>query len=224
MPIRMLELEGDLQVQPLDPPGYFAPGFQVIDFEFGVSTLPDDLPGVTFVRTPPNTPEPWFAGTAGGGGRIFGGQFFGNLYSGSYSNLGIEFDPPVQAVGGWIRNIPAYPDEAQSVETLRISAYLSSGALLEQRIVGLPAADAPPVFEGFSAPEGIARIEWSSDDSGGFGVDDVIHGNLQAPEVPALSHVARGVLAALLMGIGLRRARASAWAGERLAASPSARR
>ena len=203
IPVRMLEFEGDLQMEPLSPPNYFAPSFQVIDFEYGTTALPDNLPGVTFVSTP-HIPGPWLAGSASWGGRIFGGQHFGNRYSGDHSDLGIEFDPPVQAVGAWIRNVPTYPDVARSVEHLRISAYLPSGALLEQRIVDLPAANAPPAFEGFFAADGIMRIEWSSDAAGFFGVDDVVYGDLAAPEVHALPHLARGALAAMLMCLGCR--------------------
>ncbi len=208
--VRMLELEGDLEVTPVDPPGHFA-GFHLIDFE-SASGLPGDLPGVTFVNTPKSDPDGWISGSSSWGGRIFGARHFGNLYSGDYSELAIDFDPPVGAVGGWIRNVPQFPDEGLSVEVLRVSAYGPSGQLLEERTVDLPAADAPPVFESFSAAGGIARIRWSSDGAGHFGVDDIVYGDPSAQAVPALSLPAQVVLALLLAGVGagMRRAQTRA--------------
>jgi hypothetical protein len=201
VPRRVLELEGDLEVEPLDVPGYFAPDVRLIDFEFGSSILPDDLPGITFLRTLSHLPGTWFAGSASWGGRIFGGQHFGTSYSGKYSDLGIAFDPPVQAVGGWVRNVPIHPDERRSVERLRVSTYTSAGSLHEQRVVDLPPADAPPEFHGFVSSEGIARIEWSSEGLGHFGVDDVVYGGLAAPEVPAVPALGYGILAIALVGL-----------------------
>jgi len=156
-------------------PGAFAPGATVVDFEGQSSTALPSVPNLEFVREGnPNQPG-WLAGSAPFIDSLFGENLYGNLVSTSFSDLAVEFTTPVGAAGAWVGQIQNFLDT--SAPSLTVAAFGLGGALLEEVVVDLPAPNTGPVFVGFAATDGIARLEWRGGNTGFFGVDDITFGD-----------------------------------------------
>jgi hypothetical protein len=172
-------------------PGDFAPDVQVITFETGSTGLPT-VPGVTFLQTTPSF-SPWFGSSANFTG-FFGAQGWSNVVSVSYSDLGIDFATPVQAIGGYVGRIPNFA--GQHPPEVIVELFDSTLTSLGTASITLPPAFNSPVFFGFTADSPIARFRMTGNNSGFFGVDNFTFGALQTqiiPEPQALSLAAIGV-------------------------------
>jgi hypothetical protein len=174
----------------------FAPGAQVIDFETGSTALPV-IPGVTFLFTPPTT-SPFFAGGAefNSFGPSFGAQTWENEISTTYSELGLDFTNPVEAIGGYVAKVPNFlnTNPADVVVQLFDSSHNSLGSAT----ITLNATLNSPVFFGFTASEPIARFTISGNNAGFFGVDNFTYGSLSAvPEPSTLALASTAALAGL---------------------------
>ena len=170
----------------------FAPGAQVITFETGSTGLPS-VPGVTFLNTPPY-------GSSGNFSGFFGSQGWSNTVSVSYYDLGAQFSPPVQAVGGYVGRIPNFTNKHAPQVTVELfnSALVSLGTAS----IDLPAAFNSPVFFGFRADEPISRFRMTGNNTGFFSVDNFTVGSVPEPASAALS-------LAGMAGLQMRRRRAS---------------
>jgi hypothetical protein len=174
----------------------FADGATVITFETGTTGTPT-VPGMTFLETSLIS-SPWYRGSA-----IFTG-FFGdqswsnNVNATTYSELGVDFATPVQAIGGYVGRIWNIRDMHPSSVVIELfdSALVSLGTAS----ISLPTALGSPVFFGFTADRGISRIRISGNNAGFFAVDNFTFGPLQPAAVPepsalALAVIGLGVLA-----------------------------
>jgi hypothetical protein len=161
----------------------FLPGSQVVTFETGSTGLPV-VPGLTFLFMDPY----WSSGNPHG---FFGSEGWSNTVSSTYEDLGAQFSPTVQAVGGYVGRIPNFANQhpSQVVVELFNSSLVSLGTVS----INLPPAFNSPVFFGFRADEPIARFRMTGNNSGFFSVDNFTFGST-VPE-PAWSTL-------VLVGIG----------------------
>ena len=162
-------------------PSDFAPSAQVITFETGTTALPT-VPGVTFLDTPSSDISPWYGGSATLSDGFFGNQNWANLVSATYSDLGIQFATPVQAIGGYVGNIPNFLNQHPTAVTVQL--FDSSLTSLGTVSVSLPPTLNSPVFFGFTADAPIARFRMTGNNTGFFGVDNFTFGSLKAQGVP----------------------------------------
>lgn len=157
----------------------FAADAQIIDFE-GPSTALPSIPGISFPREGIINSPGWFSSTSSFNSTFFGDKVFANLVSRRYSDIAIEFLDPVQAVGGWLGQIDS--GGGGNPETITFSIFGIAG-LLDEIIVDLPTIGfETPVFVGLSSDIGITRVEWRNQNTGFFGVDNVIYGAVSVPE------------------------------------------
>src|SRR5262245_31741306 len=174
-------------------PSDFAPSAQVITFETGSTGLPT-VPGVTFLFTTPSLTQ-WYGSSANFSG-FFGAQGWSNLVSTTYSDLGIGFATPVQAIGGYVGRIPNFTGQHPPA----VGVELFDGPLtsLGTASIALPPAFDSPVVFGFTADSPIARFRMTGNNSGFFSVDNFTFGSLQTQAVPEPS-----TLALALIGVGV---------------------
>lgn len=154
----------------------FLEGASVIDFEDGNTTALPTVEGVSFVQEGLS-----FRGSKNFSG-YFGEKSYSNLVSADYTNLGVEFDNPQQAVGAWVGQIPNFANTMP--DYIRFAVYGDEDNLLGEAILDLPQELNNWVFAGFASDEGISRIEWLGDNQGFFGVDNITYGVAEVP-VPA---------------------------------------
>lgn len=180
-------------------PTDFLPNAQVITFETGTTELPT-LPGVTFLGEAPSDTSPWYSGSGNFNG-FFGNQGWSNEVSSTYSDLGIQFAMPVQAVGGYVGNIPNFTNQHPTVVTVEL--FDTSLTSLGTVSVSLPATLNAPVFFGFTADAPIARFRMTGNNTGFFSVDNFTFGSLQSHQVPepgdtlVLTFIGTGVIFSL---------------------------
>ena len=161
-------------------PKDFAHDASVVTFETGQQSLPV-VPGVRFV----DEQTPWVFGVAVGrfDPPAFGNQVWSNVTAGlsgsAFSDIGLVFDTPQQAVGGWAGTVTNFVNNPAEQITLRV--YDAAGTLLESADVPVPMTLGVPEFVGIARPEGITRVEWVGQNSGFFGVDNFTYGALPEP-------------------------------------------
>lgn len=149
---------------------YFATA-QTINFETGISQVLPIVEGVRFIQeTYPSN----FFGTAGSG--LFGVLGYTNIVVDPYgtpgfSDLAIEFNRPMTAVGGWIGNISNFLN--RDAPLVKVSVFDQGYKLLAERDIDLLTSGAS-VFLGFTSDSGIGRIEWRGLNGGFFSVDNVV--------------------------------------------------
>jgi hypothetical protein len=176
-------------------PEQFDPSATTITFETGSTGLPS-VPGATFVN------EAGFSGESNFEG-FFGDQGWSNLVSITYFDLGLRFDPAVQAVGAWMGRVPNFTNDHPPSVTFEIfDVNLQS---LGVQSVAIPAAFDSPVWFGFASDVPIARAEWRVNDTGFIGLDNVMFGPI-VPE-PSTAGLALAAAASLAVGSRLRRMR-----------------
>jgi hypothetical protein len=181
-------------------PGSFVNNPSIISFETGTTGLPT-VPGVPFLNEGGNWPG-WFVGSANSSG-FFGRQGWSNLVSLSYSDLGLRFAVPQQAVGAWLGIIPNFTNTTPDVVEVRFLDSLNN--VLASLPTALPQSFGSPVFVGILANEGITRVEFLGGNTGFFGVDNVTFGTAQVSAVVPEPGSAFLVTAALLIGAAVRR-------------------
>lgn len=168
-------------IQPSD----FLPSAQVLTFETGSTTLPS-APGVTYLDDRAQGASTFFASNGSFNDAFFGEQIMANLVSTEFSDMGLEFSPPVQAVGAWFGKIDNFLN--QNPDKITFRAYGASGELLASTDVELsyPQQGDEPVFAGFRSDRWISRVTWLGNDQGFFGVDNVMYG-VAVPEPASAS-------------------------------------
>jgi hypothetical protein len=169
----------------------FAAGATLVDFEGDDSALPT-VPGIQFIRAGSSgAAEGWFAGGASShGGELFGERALSGLaFRGNFSSVGVVFTNAVEAAGAWVSGLAS--SRFGQANVLTISAFDAAGTLVDQAEVELGLES---MFVGFHALEGIARLEWSGDNEGYFGVDNLTAGQLAPMPEPGT---------AALVGLGL---------------------
>jgi hypothetical protein len=163
-------------------PGDFLPGKTVIGFETGSTGLPS-VPNVTFLSEGFGSPSTWFDSSANFEGFLGSDQGWSNLTSLDYSNLGIRFTTPVEAVGAYVGRIPNFRNAHPPSVTVRL--YDASLTLLGSQSISIPAAFNSPVWFGFRASAPISRLEIRVNNAGFIGADFVTFGNVTgSPEIP----------------------------------------
>lgn len=205
-PLSFFSLETHAAVQDVLPSD-FAPSATLITFdETGTTELPS-IPGVSFpydIGVVVPLPQHYVAGAADSAHfqRPYDPQYgiaaYSNLVGSSgYSDLAIDFESPVAAIGGWLAP-STYYDTAHVIDFRVLDA---AGNLLGHRVVELsadPILD-PFRFVGLGATAGIRRAEWRIVGDvmreGGFSVDNVTFGDLRPVPLPAA-----GVLFGSAMG------------------------
>lgn len=149
----------------------------VVDFETGSTGLPS-VPGLSFLMEGiPSSPD-WFAGSGNFDG-FFGQQGWSNLVSTNFSNLGVAFDSPVQAFGGWFGQIPDFLNS--NPPQIEVRAFDGNSDLLFSTIVDLNAEFEDPVWIGFGSNDLISRAEFRVSqfpEDGFFGVDNFTFGSV----------------------------------------------
>jgi hypothetical protein len=159
----------------------FAPGAQVVTFETGTTALPV-VPGLTFLNSGPSS-SPWY-GSSGDFSGFFGAEGWSNTVSSTYGDLGAQFNPAVQAVGGYVGQIPNFTNRNASQVTVELfNASLDS---LGTASINLPAGFNSPVFFGFRADQPIARFRMTGNNTGFFSVDNFTFGSVPEPASPLL--------------------------------------
>jgi hypothetical protein len=156
----------------------------VITFETGSTGLPS-VPGVTFLSS-------GSYGSSGNFDGFFGTQGWSNTVSVTYADLGAQFNPTVQAVGGYVGRIPNFTNEHASRVTVEL--FNSSLASLGTASVDLLPAFNSPVFFGFRADEPIARFRMTGNNTGFFSVDNFTIGSVPEPASSTLLLVAIAIL------------------------------
>ncbi|MBC7994111.1 MAG: hypothetical protein H7Z15_12825 [Rhizobacter sp.] len=184
-------------------------GLATITFETGTTGLPS-VEGAYFLDdSPHDLPQPshWFRGDATFGhmyradqNQFFGQQMLANVAGPpGYSDFGIRFLNPVEAVGAWLFTFP----RTETPGAVEFIARNSVGQVLDSHQFVLPTApDAftPPMFYGFASQTGadISQVEWrivgDPFHAGFFGVDNVSYGTIAVVPIPS---------AAVLLGMGL---------------------
>lgn len=203
------------QVSELNQEQFVARNASLIDFQTGLVHLLPVIPGVSFIRAGDYTTPPWFGGTTSGG--IFlSNQGYTNTVvwitnpsaqalprplpspeEFSFSDLAIEFLAPQAAVGAWIGIAPnnflgLVPSSIQT------TIYDENSVALASKTLDFSASD-EPVFVGFEAAAGIARIEWRGGDKGFFGIDNVMYLPLTpVPLPPSIALLLSSLLASFL--------------------------
>ncbi len=178
----------------------FAPTDPVITFETGTTMLPT-IPGITFLDTN-STQYPWYGGGAefNSFGPGFGAQTWINFLGGpptgapTFSNLGIDFAGPVEAIGGYVAKVPNYLNESPSQVVVQL--FDSSMNSLGTATITLNSTVNSPVFFGFTATEPIAEFSITGNNAGFFGVDNFIYG-ATIPEPSSLAMAVTGLITIL---------------------------
>jgi hypothetical protein len=170
----------------------FLPGSQVVTFEAGSTGLPS-VPGLTFLQTGQY-------GSSGNFNGFFGSQGWSNTVGPTYDDLGAQFSPTVQAVGGYVGRIPNFKNQHPSKVVVEL--FNSSLISLGTASIDVPPAFNSPVFFGVRADEPIARFRMTSNNAGFFSVDNFTFGST-VPE-PASSTSAIVGIGALLIRRGRR--------------------
>jgi len=178
----------------------FLPGTPVVTFETGSHALPS-VAGLSFLTAGSPSPfNPWYGSSANFNG-FFGTQGWSNTVSfpaegTTYGDLGCDFNPPVQAVGGYVGQIPNFT--GQNAPKVLVELYNSSLSSLGTAAITLsivPAFDLTgPVFFGFRADEPIARFRMTGDNHGFFSVDNFMFGSVPEPASATLVLVGLGAL------------------------------
>jgi hypothetical protein len=159
----------------------FGPGAQVVTFETGSTGLPA-VPGLTFLSSGPSS-STWY-GSSGNFSGFFDNQGWSNTVSTTYGDLGAQFDPTVQAVGGYVGRIPNFTNQHPSQVTVEL--FNSSLVSLGTASINLPASLNSPVFFGFRADEPIARFRMTGNNTGFFSVDNFTFVPVPEPASPVL--------------------------------------
>lgn len=163
-------------------PGDFLPGKTVIGFETGSTGLPS-VPNVSFLSEGFQNPATWFDGTSNFSGFLGSAQGWSNVTSTNYSNLGIQFTTPVEAVGAYVGRIPNFRNAHPS--QVSVWLYDSTQSLVLAQSISLPTAFNSPVWFGYRSTTLISRLEIRVNNAGFFGADFVTFGNVTGPqEIP----------------------------------------
>jgi hypothetical protein len=139
-------------------------------------------------------------GSSGNFNGFFGSQGWSNTVSSTYGDLGAQFSPTVQAVGGYVGRIPNFTKQHPSQVVVEL--FNSSLTSLGTATINLPAAFNSPVNFGFRADEPIARCRMTSNNTGFFSVDNFTFGAVPEAASSTFMVVAIG---ALMTGRGRRR-------------------
>ena len=155
----------------------FSPSATVVGFETG-STGEPTVPGMTFLESGGNSGG-YYGSSANFSGFNGTGQGWSNLVSTTYSDIGADFFPNVEAVGGLVGRIPNFTNEHPPFVTVELfnNALVSLGTAN----ITLPAAFNSPVFFGFKADQPIRRFRMTGNDSGFFSVDNFTFGQVPEP-------------------------------------------
>jgi hypothetical protein len=172
--------------------GSFAADAKVITFETGTAN-PPTIAGVHFANDGVN-----FGGSCAHHftDAQFGQEGYANLLNGKFTDLGISFDTPVQAVGGWAGKGTNYLNTSPA--SIDMLVYSASDTLLETISVTLPNTFNVPTFVGVTRSEKIARVEWRCSNGGFFAIDNVMYGNA-VPEPSSLVLVGAAAVAMLTL-------------------------
>jgi PEP-CTERM motif len=135
---------------------------------------------------------------------FFGDQAIANLVSftpdPTFTVVALNFDAPVQAVGAWFGQINNFLNT--NAIDITFSVFGVGGTFLESETLTLPTIGfSSPAFLGITSTELIERVEWSSNNTGFFGADNVIYGDLQ-PQ-PPVTVPEPADFSMVILGVGL---------------------